>query len=69
MATITEKKKEGKVVAFKFFRSIGRDEKGKQHFCTTTWKPPQNLTYYALSAIPSGRVPFPGWTHVIREKR
>ena len=45
MATITEKKRNGKVVAFKFFHCVGRDEKGKQHFRTTTWKPPENLSY------------------------
>lgn len=28
MATITEKKRNGKVVAFKFFHCVGRDEKG-----------------------------------------
>lgn len=54
MATITEKKKDGKVVAFKFFHCTGRDEKGKQHFRTTTWKPPENLSY-AMDA-PSIRI-------------
>lgn len=45
MSTITEKTKNGKVVAFKFPAHVGRDEKGKRHFCTTTWKPPAGMSY------------------------
>ena len=45
MSTITEKTKNGKVVAFKFLAHVGRDEKGKQHFRTTTWKPPAGMSY------------------------
>ena len=45
MSSITEKTKNGKVVAFKFLAHIGRDEKGKQHFRTTTWKPHAGMSY------------------------
>lgn len=45
MSTITEKTKNGKVVAFKFLSHVGRDEKGKQHFRATTWKPPAGMSY------------------------
>lgn len=45
MATITEKSKGNKVVSFKFHCCVGRDEQGKQHFRTTTWKPPEGLSY------------------------
>ena len=45
MSTITEKKKDGKVVAFKFQLCIGRDESGTQKYKTTTWKPPNGLSY------------------------
>ena len=45
MSTITEKTKNGKVVAFKFPAHVGRDEKCKRHFCTTTWKPPAGMSY------------------------
>ena len=44
MSTITEKKKDGKVVAFKFQLCIGRDESGTQKYKTTTWKPPNGLS-------------------------
>ena len=45
MATITEKTKGNKVVSFKFHCCVGRDEQGKQHFRTTTWKPPEGMSY------------------------
>ena len=45
MATITEKTKGNKVISFKFHCYVGRDEQGKQHFRTTTWKPPEGLSY------------------------
>lgn len=45
MATITEKSKGNKVVSFKFHCCVGRDEQGKQHFRTTTWKPPEGMSY------------------------
>jgi len=45
VATITEKLKGSKVVSFKFHCCVGRDEQGKQHFRTTTWKPPEGLSY------------------------
>lgn len=45
MTTITEKSKGNKVVSFKFHCCVGRDEQGKQHFRTTTWKPPEGLSY------------------------
>ncbi len=45
MSTITERKKDGKVIAFKFVACIGRDADGKRICKGTTWKPPQGLTY------------------------
>ena len=45
MATITEKSKGSKGVTFKFHCCVGRDEQGKQHFRTTTWKPPEGMSY------------------------
>lgn len=45
LSTITERKKDGKVVAFKFLACLGRDENGKQIFRGTTWKPPKGLSY------------------------
>ncbi len=45
MATITEKSKGNKVVSFKFHCCTGRDEQGKQHFRTATWKPPEGMSY------------------------
>ena len=45
MSTITEKKKDGKVVAFKFTTYVGKDDQGKQKYKTTTWKPPNGLSY------------------------
>ena len=45
MSTITEKTKGNKVVSFKFQCCVGRDEQGKQHFRTTTWKPPEGMSY------------------------
>ena len=45
MADILEKKKEGKVVSFKFTACLGRDENGKRICKCTTWKPPAGMTY------------------------
>lgn len=45
MSTITERKKAGKVIAFKFVACIGRDADGKRICKGTTWKPPEGLTY------------------------
>lgn len=45
MSTISERKKGNKVVAFKFLACLGRGEDGKQIFKSTTWRPPDGLTY------------------------
>ena len=45
MSTITERKKDRKVIAFKFVACIGRDTEGKRICKGTTWKPPEGLTY------------------------
>lgn len=44
MASITQNKKDGKVISYKFKACIGRDEFGKQIFRCTTWKAPDGLT-------------------------
>ena len=44
MATIIEQKKEKKVVSYKFVVCLGR-ENGKKIYRSTTWKPPQGLSY------------------------
>ena len=43
MASITQNKKDGKVISYKFKACIGRDEFGKQIFRCTTWKVPDGL--------------------------
>lgn len=45
MSTITERKKDGKVIAFKFMACLGRDADGKRICKGTTWRPPEGLTY------------------------
>lgn len=54
MATIYERKKDGKVVSFTFTVFIGRDENGKPPFKATTWKAPEGLTC-AEAYMDSGR--------------
>ena len=44
MSTIPSKKKDGKVVAFKFTTYVGKDDQGTQKYKTTTWKPPNGLS-------------------------
>ncbi len=44
MAEISERKKDGKVVSFKFLACLGRDEAGKRIMRATTWKPPEGLS-------------------------
>ena len=44
MASITQNKKDGKVISYKFKACIGRDEFGKQIFRCTTWKAPDGLS-------------------------
>ena len=53
MATITEKSKGNKGVSFKFHCCVGRDEQGKQHFRTTTWKPPAEGQGVYTSPLPA----------------
>ena len=43
MASITQNKKDGKVVSYKFKACVGRDELGKQVFKCSTWKVPEGL--------------------------
>ena len=43
MATLTQNKKDGKVISYKFKACVGRDEFGKQIFRCTTWKVPDSL--------------------------
>ena len=43
MAIITQNKKDGKVVSYKFKACVGRDELGKQVFKCSTWKVPEGL--------------------------
>ena len=44
MATIREKKKDGKIVSFSFTACLGRDLQGKQIRRYFTWIPPEGLT-------------------------
>lgn len=44
MATITLKRKDGKITAYKFRTYLGRDEAGKQIVRYTTWYAPDHLT-------------------------
>lgn len=43
MASITQNKKDSKVVSYKFKACVGRDELGKQIWRCTTWKVPDGL--------------------------
>ena len=43
MASITQNKKDGKVISYKFRACVGRDEFGKQIFRCSTWKIPDGL--------------------------
>ena len=43
MASITQNRKNGKVISYKFKACVGRDEFGKQIFRCTTWKAPEGL--------------------------
>ena len=45
MSTISERKKDGKVIAFKFLACLGRDANGKRIWKGTTWRPPEGLSY------------------------
>lgn len=49
MASISFKKKEGKILSAKFKTCVGRDEQGKQIFRCTTWTPPDGLTWAKLN--------------------
>ena len=48
MASITQNKKDGKVISYKFKACVGRDEFGKQVFKCSTWKVPEGM---ALSRV------------------
>ena len=43
MASITQNKKYGKIISYKFKACVGRDEFGKQIFRCSTWKVPDGL--------------------------
>ena len=43
MASITQNKRDGKIVSYKFKACVGRDEFGKQVFRCTTWKAPEGI--------------------------
>lgn len=43
MASITQNKKDGKIISYKFKACVGRDEFGKQIFRCSTWKVPDGL--------------------------
>ena len=43
MASITQNRKDGKIISYKFRVCVGRDEFGKQIFRCTTWKVPTGL--------------------------
>ena len=43
MASITQNKKDGKVISYKFKACVGRDEFGKQVFKCSTWKVPEGM--------------------------
>jgi hypothetical protein len=51
MASITENKKNGKIVSFKFRVFIGRDDEGKQQFKTKIWKPDQEYPTKTLKKL------------------
>ena len=44
MAAVTPKKKNGKIISYKFRACVGRDESGRQIFRCTTWKVPSGLS-------------------------
>lgn len=51
MASITENKKNGKIVSFKFRVFIGRDDEGKQQFKTKIWNPDQEYPTKTLKKL------------------
>lgn len=44
MAAVTPKKKNGKIISYKFRACVGRGESGRQIFRCTTWKVPSGLS-------------------------
>ena len=51
MATIYPKRKDGKIVSFKFKTFLGRDENGKQQFKCKTWIPDKQMAENRLLAL------------------
>lgn len=51
MASIYPKRKNGKIVSFKFKAYLGRDENGKQIFKCTTWIPDKAMSESKLKAL------------------
>lgn len=51
MASITENRRKGKIVSFRFRVFVGRDKNGRQQFKTKVWKPDKNYTEKRLIKI------------------
>ena len=49
MASITPKKKSGRIVSYKFKTCVGRDTQGKQIFRSRTWSPPDGMNVFKAS--------------------
>ena len=49
MASITPKKKSGRIVSYKFKTCVGRDAQGKQIFRSKTWTPPDGMSVFKAS--------------------
>lgn len=46
MASITPKKKSGRIVSYKFKTCVGRDVQGKQMFRSKTWTLPDGMSVF-----------------------
>ena len=46
MASITPKRKSGRIVSYKFKTCVGRNTQGKQIFRCTTWVPPEGMKVF-----------------------
>ena len=46
MASITPKRKNGKIVFYKFKTCLGRDDQGRQIFRCMTWTPPEKMNVF-----------------------
>lgn len=64
MASIREKKQNGKVISYQFTCCLGRDGQGKQIRRYGYWTPPQEIEIYVTISIPIyayylGEITFP----------